>query len=38
MTDERISDLRGSNTIPEEPERISDDPGRPDDIILGAPG
>jgi guanylate kinase len=24
--------------IPGEPERISDDPGRPDDIILGAPG
>jgi guanylate kinase len=27
-----------STGIPEEPERISDDPGRPDDIILGAPG
>ena len=38
MTDDWISDLRGSNTIPEEPEQISDDPGRPDDIILGAPG
>ncbi len=38
MTNDWISDPRGSNTIPEEPERISDDPGRPDDIILGAPG
>ena len=28
----------GSNGIPAEPARISDDPGRPDDIILGAPG
>jgi guanylate kinase len=26
------------NRMPKVPERISDDPGRPDDIILGAPG
>ncbi len=29
---------RGQGGIPEEPAQISDDPGRPDDIILGAPG
>jgi len=28
----------GQGGIPEEPAQISDDPGRPDDIILGAPG
>ena len=38
MTDDRRRLPPVSNGIPEEPERISDDPGRPDDIILGAPG
>ena len=43
MTDDRmagpsIADQRLADRIPDEPERISDDPGRPDDVILGAPG
>jgi len=38
MTDDWSTQALGANGIPEEPERISDDPGRPDDIILGAPG
>jgi guanylate kinase len=38
MNDDWQLELRGPNGIPEGPERISDDPGRPDDIILGAPG
>ena len=38
MTDDLGLAPPGLNGIPEEPERISDDPGRPDDIILGAPG
>ena len=38
MTDDSRRLPPVTNAIPEEPERISDDPGRPDDIILGAPG
>src|SRR5687767_559675 len=38
MTDDVRLDTTTSNGIPEEPERISDDPGRPSGIILGAPG
>jgi guanylate kinase len=38
MTDDLDLGLNGFDAMPDPPERISDDPGRPTDIILGAPG